>query len=163
MRPLYEINAEYQEISRAVELYIEENGGEIPPNLESQLESISQERIQKIISVSLFLKNTLSYAASIREEERKLAARRKPLDNLAERLEKLILATIEPGETIKDSRVALSWRKSVSTEIVDPDSVPDHFVDLIRKVRVEEIKRDLKAGAEYPFARLVENNNLQIK
>ena len=53
MRPLYEINAEYQEISRAVELYIEENGGEIPPNLESQLESISQERIQKIISVSL--------------------------------------------------------------------------------------------------------------
>ena len=163
MRPLYEINAEYQEISRAVELYIEENGGEIPPNLESQLESISQERIQKIISVSLFLKNTLSYAASIREEERKLAARRKPLDNLAERLEKLILATIEPGETIKDSRVALSWRKSVSTEIVDPDSVPDQFVDLIRKVRVEEIKRDLKAGADYPFARLVENNNLQIK
>ena len=163
MRLLYEINAEYQEISRAVELYIEENGGEIPPNLESQLESISQERIQKIISVSLFLKNTLSYAASIREEERKLAARRKPLDNLAERLEKLILATIEPGETINDSRVALSWRKSVSTEIVDPDSVPDHFVDLIRKVRVEEIKRDLKAGADYPFARLVENNNLQIK
>ena len=85
------------------------------------------------------------------------------MENLAERLENLILATIEPGETIKDSRVSLSWRKSVSTEIVDPDSVPDQFVDLIRKVRVEEIKKDLKAGAEYPFARLVENNNLQIK
>ena len=100
MRPLYEINSEYQELSRAIEIFVEENGGELPPDLEARLDSISQERIQKIISVSLFLKNTLSYAASIREEERKLAARRKPLDNLAERLEKLILATIEPGEPI---------------------------------------------------------------
>lgn len=163
MRPLYEIHIDYEAIQHFVESYASENGGEIPPDLEQRLAEIECERDQKILNVALFIKNLRSYSAAIKEEEKKLSLRRKPLENLSDRLEVLLNSILNSGETLKDSRVALSWRKSVSTEIVDPDSVPDQYVELVRKVHVEDIKRDLKAGAEYSFARLVEKANLQIK
>ncbi len=125
-------------------------------------------RETKIENMALWIKNLTAEAAAIKAERDALAEREKAAKNRAEGLKKY-LAQILNGEKFSTPRVAISYRKSTAVE------VDDGFLDWAKKnadqyLRYKEPEVDktalrdaIKAGQEFEYARLIENQSLQIK
>lgn len=153
---LYEINKKMAEAWEKLE-----EAGEAE-YLEA-FEKLELERSEKIGNTARLVKNLESLAAQIGAEAKALSERKKALENKAEYLRKYLNLCLKPGEKYEDSAVKVSWRKSERLKLEDEDLVPDLYVEVERKIRKDEIKKDLKAGADLGFASLVEFQNLQIK
>ncbi|MDE5583301.1 MAG: siphovirus Gp157 family protein [Ruminococcus sp.] len=149
------------EIDSAVMACVDEETGEILN--EERLNALLMERNKKLEGVALWIKNIESDAAAIRAERDALDKRMKSAENRAKSLREWLKNALEcqPFET---ARVRVSFRKSESTEI--DESVLD------RKWCKEKItytpdkpaiKNAIKAGQTVAGARLVINQNIQIK
>ena len=127
-----------------------------------------------------FYKNLQSDISAFKEEEKKLAQRRKVKENLAERLKNRIdnyieqQYTDEEGNLDKDGlnkfkfetpKVKISYRKSETVEVENVDLLPKEFV----KEKIEKsadkmaLKQYLKVGKNIKGAKLVTNINMQVK
>lgn len=149
------------EIDNAITACVDEETGEII-DLE-KLNELLMERDTKIEKVALWIKNLDALASSIKSERDALDKRMKLTENKAKSLREWLKHALEcqPFET---ARVRVSFRKSESTEI--DESVLD------RKWCKEKItytpdktaiKNAIKAGQTVEGARLVVNQNIQIK
>lgn len=149
------------EIDTAITACVDEETGEII-DLE-RLNELLIERDTKIEKVALWIKNLDSDAAAIKAERDTLDKRMKSAENRAKSLREWLKNALEcqPFETAK---VRVSFRKSEQTEV--DESVLD------RKWCKEKItytpdktaiKNAIKAGQTVDGARLVVNQNIQIK
>lgn len=136
-----------------------------------KLEQLNLAREQKIEGVALYIKNLLSVAASIKEEENALAERRKAKENKAARL-KEYLGKVLDGNPFETAKVALSFRGSQAVEITDELGLLEWLErndmgDCVRykapEISKGEVAKLLKAGVEVPGAALSVRQNLQIK
>lgn len=125
----------------------------------------------KIEGMALWCKNLDAEAKAIRAEEVSLAERRKALEKKAESLKKYLTMILDGGK-FSTARVACSFRKSKSVEILDEAAfiqameASQHYEYLTYsapKVNRTEITNAIKAGKEVPGAQLIEKNNLSIK
>lgn len=128
-------------------------------------------REEKIEGMALWHKNLTAEAAAIKAEEANLATRRKALEKKAESL-KQYLSEILEGVKFSTARVACSFRKSKSVEILDEAAFiqkmqeSQHFEYLKFSpptVNRTEITNAIKDGKEVPGAQLIEKNSLSIK
>lgn len=122
----------------------------------------------KIENLALLIKNSIAEADAIKAERDNLYEREKAARNKADRLKKY-LAEILCGEKFTSPRVAVTFRKSEAVEI-DED-----FIEWAREkagyllkykdpeVNKTAIKEAIKNGTAIEFARIVQNNNIQIK
>lgn len=155
MANLYEIDKGILECLDA------ETGEIIDPE---RLDALFMERSQKIENVACWVKNLLSDAEAIKAEKEALADReakcRKKADDL-----KNWLAQALGGEKFSTARCAVSFRKSTSLEILDPDSIPAELMveTITTKPDANAIKALLKKGKLVGGCCLVENLNTQIK
>ena len=169
MRPLYEINEEYQAIYDTVENYCIENGGELPPELEAQLNAIQGERDQKIKGIGLMFKNSEAYEEALDLEIKRLIKRRDAERSLQDRLKIILTSNLEMGEKVKDPQLSITWRPSEKVVILDEDSVPLDLCKTKVEVSVSAVKDylkslELKEDVEpCKFATLEKRNNIQIK
>ena len=161
---LYEIDSA---IEKLIAESIDEETGELLIDPE-KLEELQMQREAKIESLALYYKNLTAEAKAIREEEVALAARRKTVENVAERAKNYLEFALK-GEKFKTPRVAVSYRKSTQVEL-ETDFVEwaqVHEPDLLRYKDPEPdktaISNALKAGKEIGKAWLVENTSMQIK
>lgn len=130
-----------------------------------QFENLEIARDKKISDTACFIKNLRAEAEAIKAEKKNLDARQKSAENLANRLEKYLSGYLN-GETFKDARVAISYRKSIATQIaedLDINSLPDEFKKVTVDVNKTAIKDALKKGVIIDGCMLVENTNIQIK
>lgn len=128
-------------------------------------------REEKIEGMALWHKNLTAEAAAIKAEESNLANRRKDLEKKAESLKKYLSEILE-GTKFSTARVAVSFRKSKSVEILDEAEFirtmqeTQHFEYLKYSpptINKAEITNAIKAGQTVPGAQLIEKNNLSIK
>ena len=128
-------------------------------------------REEKVEGMALWCKNLDAEAAAIKAEENALAERRKPLERKSANLKKYI-TEILAGDKFTTARVACTFRKSKSVEILDEAEFirtmqeGQHFEYLKYSpptVNRTEITNAIKAGKEVPGAQLVEKSNLSIK
>ena len=128
-------------------------------------------REEKIEGMALWHKNLTAEAAAIKAEESNLATRRKALEKKAESL-KQYLSDLLSGTKFSTARVACSFRKSKSVEILDEAAFiqkmqeTQHFEYLKFSpptVNRTEITNAIKDGKEVPGAQLIEKNSLSIK
>ena len=129
---------------------------------------LQMEREAKVENMALWIKNLNAEADAIKAEKDNLADREKAARNKADRLKKY-LAEILCGEKFTTPRVAVTFRKSEAVEI-DED-----FIEWAREkagyllkykdpeVNKTAIKEAIKNGTAIEFARIVQNNNIQIK
>jgi predicted ATPase with chaperone activity len=160
---LYELSSMLTDALAAAMEKIDPDTGEIPEDWASFLDAIDMERNTKLLNCGALYKSWDREAEAIRTEERLLAARRRSLENRAERIKEWMRSNMKAGEKLSDSRCLLSWRRSVATEITDAALVPDEYVRVERIVEKSAVKAALQEGKEVPGAKLVENANLQIK
>lgn len=159
---LYEIN---KEIAELLESAFDPETGLINDESTDLLEQLSANLQDKIIDYGLVIKNKMTLANAIREEEKNLAKRRKSLENQIDTLKGIIAPHIVANGKIENEKIRLSTRKSESIDIIDEGAIPFRYKieQISYKVDKNEIKKSIKDGDSIPGAQLVENHNLQIK
>ena len=116
----------------------------------------------------MFIKNLDADVLAIKEEEKKLADRRKVKENKAKSVKQFLsdYLQIEEIKKFETARIKLSFRKSESVNVtVAAEKLPSEYYKEKTEYTADkiEIKKALKAGVEIAGAELVESNNLQIK
>lgn len=162
---LYQIDAR---IAQALDNLADEDGV-INEEALAELERLENEdRPRKIEACVLYIKNQRSLAAAIRFEELKLADRRRRCEAAAERVEKMVAASLN-GERFETPRALVSWRASHAVEIEDgaeslwDDDQISRFLVFSHGINKKAVGEALKAGEEVPGAVIVERNNMRIE
>lgn len=163
MKTLYNITQEYAELVSQ----LMDNEGEMTEEMEMQL-SINQDELQrKAEGYALVIKEHDYFMNSIDEEMKRLKEMKDRYKKIQERLKDTIAkAMILYGyEKIETPFVRLSFRKSTSVKVDDPDHIEKKFCKEVVTVKPDlmAIKKALQNGELVLGAELVENQNLQIK
>lgn len=156
---LYEIE---QEIMNCVDM----ESGEVIDI--ARLDALTMERDAKIENIALWIKNLLSDAEQIKDEKNSLDERENACKNKADSL-KEYLSSYLAGSKFSTPRVAISFRKSESVEVIDINQIMK-LDDAENYLKYSEptadktaIKQAIKAGICIPGCQIVENQNIQIK
>lgn len=167
MQTLYEISNELREVYNKLENGegIDMETGEIDQELVNALE-LSQANLQaKGIDIGYVIKSFDDQIDLYDREIKRLTEIKGQMkkrqewlkNNLKDAMQEFGIVELQ-GKTLK-----INFRKSESVEIDNVDLLDDKF----KRVKVEAdktaIKQAIKSGEEVKGARLVENNNLQIR
>ena len=142
--------------------------GEIDMEAAQQyLEALQMERSEKVESIALFIKNLISDAAKIKEEEQNLKARREAKERKAERLkEYLKMSMLAQGDKkFETAKVALSFRTSKQVVVDDLEKLDKAYLkgNITYAADKKAIKEAIDSGVTVEGARIEENQNLQVK
>lgn len=167
MNSLYEISSELREVYNKLESGegVDLETGEISEELQNAL-VLSQQNLQaKGIDIGYVIKSFDDQIDLYNNEIVRLTQRAKVLRNTRNKIKNgLENAMQEFGiKEIQGKTLKISLRKSESVEVDNLDLLDDKF----KRVKVEAdktaIKQAIKSGEQVVGARLVENNNLQIR
>lgn len=161
---IFKIGKEFIEIQNA--LY--ENGGELTEELEVALAINKENLTNKAVSLAMLIKDGEYQAEMVDKEIERLSAMKKTINNSNDRIKNTIKHFMELYEVseIKGETFKLSFRKSEQVVIDDEAQVPMLFKEHVPeswKVCKTDIKKAIKEGGSVAGARVVINNNLQIK
>lgn len=151
------------EINEAIMACVDVETGEIIDI--DRLNALEMERDRKISNVACWIKDLKAEAEAIKAEKQALDKRQKAAENKAERLKEWLQGILQ-GEKFKDSRCAISYRKSERVDFADNfnfDTLPDYMKKVTVEPRKTEIKDYLKTGATIEGVELVESSNIQIR
>ena len=151
------------EIDDAILACVDQETGDIL-DLE-KLEALEIEHDAKISNLACWVKDLRSDAAAIKAEKDALDKRMKAKENLADRISNYLQNYLN-GAKFEDSRCAISYRKSESTEIaedLDLNTLPDDCKKITVTANKTAIKAALKSGVMIDGCTLVTKNNIQIK
>lgn len=160
-RALYHIQ---QELSVINEELIS-SGGELTPELESKLAITQTELSEKARNYGLVILSNESDITAIDAEIKRLEALKAPLQATNKKLKETVAnAMLSFGiEKVESPLCKLSFRKSEAVEVFDEAQLNQKYFNYKPTVDKTTIKADLKEGIDVAGARLVTNQNLQIK
>ena len=134
-----------------------------------KLQQLQCERQKKIENIGLWVKNLVSDVQALKAEIDILTERKRKAENKAEQL-KALLTNVLDGSKFETSKIYISYRKSVSTEVtgdfVKWASENEHDEYLTYKEPTPNkaaIKDAILNGADIPYATIKEKTNLCIK
>lgn len=167
MQSLYEISNELREVYDKLENGegIDQETGELDQELVNALQ-ISQANLQaKGVDIGYVIKSFDDEIDLYDREIKRLTERKQALKNAQDRVKNNLKRAMEEFGIveIKGQTLKISFRKSESVEIDNIDELDETY----KRVKVEAdktaIKQAIKSGEKVKGARLVENNNLQIR
>ena len=159
MKNLFNIDAELYEVYNE----IENNGGEMTPELEATLEITEAERLTKGEGYVYVIKQLRSQSDMIKSEIKRLQELAKRYENSAEKLSDTLLQSVVAHGQIKTALVTISSRKSKSVSITDESLLGAEFMRIKTEPNKTAIKEALEAGQEVQGALIVENYSLNIR
>jgi hypothetical protein len=161
---LYQISAEYREsLTKLADLDLDEQ------TIQDTLESMGGELQAKATNVAAFCRDLEATAASIKDAEAQMKARRTAIENRATRLRKYLMDCMLMAEIQKIEspyfRLAIK-QNPPSVEVFDERQVPQEYMKdspppppTVDKTLV---KQAIKDGYEVPGCRLVQGQRLEI-
>ena len=162
-KSLYQINEDFLELIEQ----LEENEGELTPELEQSLEIAANEFEEKSENYIKAIKNIDNDVLIIKNEIARLNELKKRKEKTSNRLKDFLQYSmrLRGVRKIDTGLFMVSLRKSKYVEIIQPEELPEDF--LVKKITVAPDKKKLKEvlskGGEIPGAVLKERENLQIK
>ena len=168
MASLYEIN---QQIEEAFAKAIDPETGEISEEAIELINALQLEKDTKIENVALWHKNTVADIKAIGDEIKALQDRKKRLEAKQAWMDKYLESALN-GQKFETPKVAITYRKSTTVEIPDPEKFVQFYLMIdpdIVTTKVEHtpnkaaIKDKIKNGEFVQGAALVEHQNMQIK
>ena len=157
MANLYELSNQFAMIQQLIE-----DGAE---GFEQALADIQGEISEKLDGYAMVIKNIESDIAGLKAEEKRLAERRKAMENNVVQMKERMAETLKTvdGQRLKTEKFTFSFRKSSKVEVADMDSLPQQFIKVERTVSRSELAKALKAGEPIEGATLIENQSLSIR
>ena len=159
MKNLFNIDAELYEVYSE----IENNGGEMSPELEAALEISEAERMTKGEGYVYVIKQLKSQADLLKAEAKRLMEIAKQYENSADKLADRLLQSVISHGQIKTAFVTISTRKSKSVSITDESLLKAEYLRIKTEPNKTAIKEALESGQEVQGALIVENYSLNIK
>ncbi len=159
MKNLFNIDAELYEVYSE----IENNGGEMSPELEAALEITEAERMTKGEGYVYVIKQLKSQADLLKAEAKRLMEIAKQYENSADKLADRLLQSVISHGQIKTAFVTISTRKSKSVSITDESLLKAEYLRIKTEPNKTAIKEALESGQEVQGALIVENYSLNIK
>lgn len=160
MATLYELTGSYAQIQRMIE-----EGAE---GLEDTLESIDGALADKLESYAMVIRNIESDVEGLKAEEKRLADRRKTMENGIKRMETAMHESMSStGEQkIQSEKFTFTIQKNPpALKVVDESIIPIEYVTVeeVRKIDKESIKQQLKSGEEIPGVEMTQGENFKIR
>jgi hypothetical protein len=164
---LYEITQDQLSIIS----FLEENGGELTPEVQEAL-TITQDAFEKKAEAYSYLILKMEAESDmIAAEIKRLQGLKKSKDNSSERLrDALSVAMIAFGrednkgiKRFETPTLKLSTRKSESVQIIDEKSISDSYMVMKKEVSKTLIKEAINQGIHVEGAQLVTKQSVQIK
>ena len=144
-----------------------ENGGELTPELETELAITKQDLQNKGVCYGFIVKELEGNIDLIDLEIKRLNALKKPLVNSIDRLKNNLSQAMQMFDVteLKTPLLKINFRKSESIEVTDIDLLDADFVKTTITKAADKIaiKEAIKQGENVQGAVLVTNQNLQIK
>ena len=159
MKNLFNIDAELFQVYNE----IENNGGEMTPELESALEISEAERLTKGEGYVYVIKQLKSQTELLKAEAKRLLEIAKQYENSADKLADRLLESVITHGQIKTAFVTISSRKSKSVSITDESLLGAEFLRIKTEPNKTAIKEALEGGQEVQGALIVENYSLNIR
>lgn len=155
------------DIDKAIVQLVDMETGEVSD--EQALDALQMARDEKVENIGCYLKDTLAEAKAIKDEEDNLAARRKVVENRAERLKNLLAYALH-GEKWNSPRLKVTYRKSVTVDLA-PDFVKwaeENNPDLLAYGEPKPRKLAIKAAVQRgdipaDMAQIIEHENVNVK
>lgn len=146
---------------------MEENGGELTPELEQALAITEDQFTEKAVDYGLAIRNLDAMAKAAKEEKDRLALLQKFYENAKRRLSDAISGAMQALDhpKVETPTLRLFLRHTQATEIDNADEIPARFKVTKVETVVDKtaVKKAIVAGEDVPGARLIENVSLQIK
>ena len=161
MLSIYNITDDFSQIMAE----IESNGGEISPEIDEKLQINQLNLIEKTTNYIHVIK-TLDYECDIIDIEiKRLQDLKKQRTNFTQSLKDRLKNAMQAMELteIKTALNKINFRKSESVEVIDESILPSNVLIYEPKIDKNKIKEIIKNGGLVSGAKLVENQNLQIK
>lgn len=121
----------------------------------------------KAEAVAAFVFELQADSVAIKQEEQRLAERRRLNDAKVERVKMYLRDMLDDAgiDKVKSARFSISFRKSTSVNVLDLDMLPEALKRTKTIVEADKtsIKQALKQGLDVPGAVLVDNRNLSIR
>lgn len=127
-----------------------------------KMNALQMERTQKCENIALWIKNLLAEAKALGEEKKHLDERKQACERKAESLKGYLKDALS-GQRFSTSKVAVSYRKSQSVEVLDAELIPAEYWKVNPEISKKDISEALKEGKDVPGCQLVEKENIQIK
>jgi hypothetical protein len=162
MKSMYEISREAMDIVSA----LEENEGELNPDIESALRINQNELQDKAINYSYAIKTVSNDVDAISEEIKRLQALKKAKENVVQKLKDTVVNAMQIYgiEKVETPTLKLSIRRSEAVEVDDNfDNDIYVFVKVTYTPDKTKLKEAIKRGESIQGVTLKENYNLQIK
>ena len=172
---LYDIN---QALIDTIEMGVDVETGEIleGQNLDDKINQLSMVLDEKMENIACYVKNLTSDIEALKTEEDNLKKRRKSKENQIKYLKRYLSNFMQLNDIPKfeTSKCKVSFRKSVSTEVIDQDKIPKSLIKTKTEKTVDKLglKQFLQNNTkdmskeeqikEYG-AYLSENKNIEIK
>lgn len=161
MKTLYEIGKDQLAIIADIEM----NEGEVTSEIQSRIDLLAENFEEKAIAYAYVIKQYEGEESIIDAEIKRLQELKKKSQKVSEYLkERISQAMFEFGiEKVESPTLKLSFRKSESVEVFDETLLNQKFFNYKPTIDKTEIKKAIKGGEDVPGARIVTNQNLQIK
>lgn len=156
MATLYELQGSYAQIQQMIE-----DGAE---GLEDILKTVEGAIEEKLEGYAMVIKNLESDVVGMKTEEKRIAERRKGIENQLERMKNAIANTLENSgqDKVKTEKFTFSWRKSSAVHITNEALIPKEYIKVTTTISREELGKRLK-NETIPGAELTENRSLSIR
>lgn len=128
-----------------------------------KLENLGIERDKKVEGIALAVKNYAAEAKAIKEEEDKLAKRRKACENAASRCKDYLVYALG-GDKFKTAKICVTYRNNETTVIDNIQKLPAEYIKTpAPQADKTAIKRAIKAGEKITGAHLEQTRSVIIK
>lgn len=163
-KSLFHIQQEYLQLAEI----LEDNGGELTPEIEQSLAINQQELQTKGVNYALVIRQIDGEAEIIDREIKRLADLKKTKENAANRMKEAIKGAMELYgiQSIKGDLINITLRNNASSVVInEEEKLPTEYVQVKHTISPDKkaIKAAIESGIEVPGAYLTKSKSILIK
>jgi len=152
------------ELEKQIEYIAENNEGEIPDEMFKQLIEAQTKSIVQVENLCQYIRHLELGIDMCKAEENRINTIRKKAENRIASIKKYITPYVQHEGKIEAGTFTLSIRKSKRVDLVDDFSDLDYCnVKEVVTPDKAAIKKAIESGVDVPGAKIIEQDNLQIK
>lgn len=161
---LYELTSKRQELLDLIAAMDSEDL-ELSDAVGDTLEALDEAIQDKAEAVASFIFSLQADSAALKQEEQRLAERRRLNDAKVERMKTYLADMLQEADIdkVQGLKYTIGFRKSEKVQVSDVDALPERFLRVKREPNLTALKEALKAGQAFDGAVLTTNKNLSIR
>ena len=161
---LYELTSKRQELLDLIAAMDSEDL-ELSDAVGDTLEALDEAIQDKAEAVASFIFSLQADSAALKQEEQRLAERRRLNDAKVERMKTYLADMLEDADIdrIKGLKYTIGFRRSEKVQVSDVDALPERFLRIKREPNLTALKEALKAGQAFEGVSITTNKNLSIR